>query len=98
MFCRRLCSQSWRLEKQNFLRTKLQGSKKDNRTAFPSLYIDMYLLLDLRYSRKFICGLCISRQLLGKDLNGVGLHELQHLEEELIEGLQSVREKKVWVG
>ncbi|KAI5681535.1 hypothetical protein M9H77_02763 [Catharanthus roseus] len=33
-------------------------------------------------------------QLLGKDLNGVGLHELQRIEEELNGGLQSAREKK----
>lgn len=26
----------------------------------------------------------------------MGLHELQHLEDELVEGLRSVREKKVW--
>jgi len=32
---------------------------------------------------------------LGKDLTGVGLKELQHIEQQLSEGLLAVKEKKV---
>ena len=39
--------------------------------------------------------ICDYRRLLGKDLSGLGLKELQHLEQQLNEGLLSVKERKV---
>jgi hypothetical protein len=42
----------------------------------------------------FICGY---RRLLGKDLTGLGLKELQHLEQQINEGLLSVKERKVLI-
>lgn len=41
----------------------------------------------------FLFWLC--RRLLGKDLTDVGLKELQHIEQQLSEGLLAVKEKKV---
>lgn len=38
------------------------------------------------------------RQLLGKDLTGLNLKELQQIEEQLNIGLLSVKERKVWVS
>lgn len=37
----------------------------------------------------------LSRRLLGKDLTGLSLKELQQLEHQLSEGLLSVKERKV---
>jgi len=39
--------------------------------------------------------LCDYRQLLGKDLSGLGIKELQNLEQQLSEGLLSVKARKV---
>jgi len=40
---------------------------------------------------------CDYRRLLGKDLAGLGIKELQHLEQQINEGLSSVKERKVLI-
>lgn len=50
----------------------------------------MQVLLCMMYLLFQLC-----RRLLGKDLTGLGLKELQQLEQQLSEGLLSVKERKV---
>jgi len=56
------------------------------------LHILFSLLITVQLMSTYLCDYS---QLLGKDLTGLGIKELQNLEKQLNEGLLSVKAKKV---
>lgn len=90
---RRKIQRQWR-----FLKMKLQSWKRSNCVFFECVTFLFNIICPFAVFLMNIYVFQCYRRLSGKDLTGLGLRELQHLEQQLNEGLMSVKEKKVFLN